>query len=95
VRLPLLFGRFPYAAKGILDRSHLRFFTVPSARAELERNGFVVERVETTTPPLEELFPSRRAKPIARVLTGTQRLGNRWWPGLFAYQIVLRARKHA
>ena len=95
VRLPLLFGRFPYAAKGILDRSHLRFFTVPSARAEIERSGFVVERVETTTAPLEELFPGRRPNLIARLLTAMQRFGNRWWPGLFAYQIVLRARKHA
>jgi SAM-dependent methyltransferase len=95
VRLPLLFGRFPYAAKGILDRSHLRFFTMPSARAELERAGFVIECAATTTAPLEELFPGRRTSVFARLLTATQRLGNRWWPGLFAYQIVLRARKRA
>jgi len=95
VRLPLLFGRFPYAAKGILDRSHVRFFTLRSARAELDRSGFVVERIETTTAPLEQLFPGRQASPLVRLLTAVQRIGNRWWPGLFAYQIVLRARKRS
>ncbi len=93
VRLALLFGRFPYAAKGILDRSHLRFYTLGSVRAELEAAGFAVERVQTTTSPLEELFAGRVATPMARLGTAFERLGNRLWTGLFAYQIVLRARK--
>jgi SAM-dependent methyltransferase len=93
VRLGLLFGRFPYAARGILDRSHLRFYTLASIRAELDRAGFVVERVEAATSPLEELFPGHAARPLARLATAAERLGVRAWRGLFAYQIVLRARK--
>jgi 2-polyprenyl-3-methyl-5-hydroxy-6-metoxy-1,4-benzoquinol methylase len=95
VRLPLLFGRFPYAAKGILDRTHLRFYTLASIRAELERLGFTVERVETTVPPLEEILAGPVLGRLARVLTRLQVLGARLWKGLFAYQIVLRARKTA
>jgi 2-polyprenyl-3-methyl-5-hydroxy-6-metoxy-1,4-benzoquinol methylase len=93
VRLALLAGRFPYAARGILDRSHLRFFTLASIRTEISRAGFVVDRMETTTPPLEQLFRGRILGSLARFLNRLQAPAARVWPGLFAYQIVLRVRK--
>ena len=37
VRLRLLFGRFDYEDSGILDRTHLRWFTFDTARAMLEQ----------------------------------------------------------
>lgn len=43
VRLGLLFGNFDYAESGILDRTHLRFFTRKTARALLEQAGYTVE----------------------------------------------------
>lgn len=93
VRLSLLAGRFPYAARGILDRSHLRFFTIASIRSELARAGFAVERMESTVPPLEQLFRGRVLGAVARGLNRVQAAAARVWPGLFAYQIVLRARR--
>ncbi|MDP4220242.1 MAG: methionine biosynthesis protein MetW [Bacteroidota bacterium] len=42
VRLGLLFGRFEYGDSGILDRTHLRFFTRQSAKALLENSGYHV-----------------------------------------------------
>jgi 2-polyprenyl-3-methyl-5-hydroxy-6-metoxy-1,4-benzoquinol methylase len=42
VRLGLLFGRFEYGDSGILDRTHLRFFTRQSAQALLENSGYHV-----------------------------------------------------
>ena len=42
VRLGLFFGRFDYTDSGILDRTHLRFFTQRSAKAMLENSGFSV-----------------------------------------------------
>lgn len=38
-RLALLFGRFDYANSGIMDRTHLRFFTFRTARALLQEAG--------------------------------------------------------
>jgi 2-polyprenyl-3-methyl-5-hydroxy-6-metoxy-1,4-benzoquinol methylase len=93
VRLPLLVGSFRYTARGILDRSHLRFYTLASIRAELERAGFAIDRIEATTPPLAEILPGRSDGALSRALDRVQSLGNRLWRELFAYQFVLRARK--
>jgi 2-polyprenyl-3-methyl-5-hydroxy-6-metoxy-1,4-benzoquinol methylase len=41
----LLLDRFEYEAEGILDRTHLRFFTPRTMRALLEGAGFSIERV--------------------------------------------------
>ncbi|HEV2099200.1 MAG TPA: class I SAM-dependent methyltransferase [Stellaceae bacterium] len=38
-RLALLFGRFDYADSGIMDRTHLRFFTFSTAQALLREAG--------------------------------------------------------
>jgi O-antigen biosynthesis protein len=43
VRLGLLRGNFSYAESGILDRTHLRFFTLESAHDLLERAGYELE----------------------------------------------------
>jgi 2-polyprenyl-3-methyl-5-hydroxy-6-metoxy-1,4-benzoquinol methylase len=62
MRLGLLFGDFTYGDSGILDRSHLRFFTRKTARALLRSAGFTIER--------EDLTPSlvRAALPLVKTL---------------------------
>ena len=92
MRLALLFGRFTYTARGILDRTHLRFYTLSSITGTLQRAGFQVDRVETTAPPFREVLPSA-VSGLARVLTRLNQLGNWTWKELFSYQFVLRARK--
>nr|WP_297705516.1 DUF3880 domain-containing protein [uncultured Butyrivibrio sp.] len=46
MQLLLLHGRFDYEDEGILDRTHLRFFTRDTAIKMLESSGFNVERIE-------------------------------------------------
>ncbi len=41
----LLLKDWPYADEGILDRTHLRFFTEKSLRRTFVQNGFIVERL--------------------------------------------------
>jgi len=41
-RLALLFGRFDYADSGIMDRTHLRFFTFSTAQALLREAGLAI-----------------------------------------------------
>src|SRR6266446_4013085 len=43
-RLRLFFGRFDYTDSGVLDRTHLRFFTFRTVRRLLAGSGFTVIR---------------------------------------------------
>jgi 2-polyprenyl-3-methyl-5-hydroxy-6-metoxy-1,4-benzoquinol methylase/glycosyltransferase involved in cell wall biosynthesis len=70
VRLALLSGRFPYGDGGLLDRTHLRFFTRQTAEELLENSGFAVghvERIENIPldPSLFEVPYDPRAVPAA------------------------------
>jgi SAM-dependent methyltransferase len=42
----LLRGRWDYADEGVLDRTHLRFFTLPTIEELFARNGMAVETVD-------------------------------------------------
>lgn len=42
IRLRLLRGRFDYEESGILDRTHLHFYTLRSARSMLESGGLMI-----------------------------------------------------
>jgi SAM-dependent methyltransferase len=92
VRLGLLFGRFPAADRGILDRTHLRFFTRRTGRELLEQNGFRVVRETATAMPVELAFPFLGRPPLASAVRGAARLLSASWPGMFGYQFVYEAR---
>lgn len=64
VRLSMLFGRFHYAESGVLDRTHLRFFTRSSAVRMLRDAGLEPFR-RTYNPGLVRPFV-----PIARRILG-------------------------
>jgi len=45
--LKILFDRFEYESSGILDKTHLRFFTMRTIRGMLSDTGYHIERVKT------------------------------------------------
>ena len=88
MRLSLMLGRFDYTDRGILDRTHLRFFTARSAAALLEGTGVRLLRRRVTAVPLpvlSDLFSPGR--PLAPVHALNARVTEAW-PGLLAYQFV-------
>jgi len=91
IRAALLAGRFAYADRGILDRTHLRFFTRSSAVALLEEAGFSVRAVEPTAMPYELALPALGAAPWSGPVRGFAAASARVWPTLFGYQFVLEA----
>ena len=64
VRLAHLFGRWNYDETGVLDRTHLRFFTRRSARWLIEQAGLEIART-TYNPGLVRPFV-----PLAKKLAG-------------------------
>jgi 2-polyprenyl-3-methyl-5-hydroxy-6-metoxy-1,4-benzoquinol methylase len=45
IRLNLLLGRFEYTQMGILDKTHLRLYTLASAKKMIKESGLVVEKI--------------------------------------------------
>lgn len=83
IRLSLLGGSFRYRDRGILDRTHLRFFTAKTLAEAVEEAGYRVEKLQAAVP-----VPGVRQYRLARL---THRLGN-VRPGFFAYNLVVTAR---
>lgn len=55
VRLALLQGRFEYAELGLLDNTHLRFFTRKTVQELFGRSGYVIDVIDrTTVSPLSD-----------------------------------------
>ena len=73
MRLGLLRGNFTYAESGILDRTHLRFFTMETAHRLIEDAGYELEESDVAGYSLPQWLI-------------------RFFPGLLAVQIVMRAR---
>ena len=91
VRMALLCGQFRYAERGILDRTHLRFFTRSSARRLLNSNGYEVLETKSTVMPLELALGISPRNPVLVALTFCLRLATFCLPGLLGYQTILVA----
>jgi 2-polyprenyl-3-methyl-5-hydroxy-6-metoxy-1,4-benzoquinol methylase len=95
VRLLMLLGKFEYTDRGILDRTHVRFYTRASARKLLEDSGYEVVKHKMTIIPAELAMgmPDRNllVKAVQFLLIGLTAI----LPGLFGYQSFLVARKRS
>jgi SAM-dependent methyltransferase len=93
MRRALLAGRWEYTRDGLLDRTHLRFFTFPTAQALIRDAGFTLEEWWVTMPSV----------PLAGKLLAwppTRPLAARWidawtrrFPNLCGAQFLFRARR--
>ena len=91
IRLALAAGRFRYAERGILDRTHLRFFTRATGRELLERAGFRVAAVEATAMPYELALPALARPPWSAAVRAFSGASAGLLPTLFGYQFVFEA----
>ena len=93
VRSALFWGSFDYEESGLMDATHLRWFTRQTIRELLERLGFEVTALRCTVniglPSYSQRAPWRWMRPgLRRRLVG--RLAA-LWPGLFGCQHIVRA----
>jgi SAM-dependent methyltransferase len=92
VRLSLLLGRFEYAGRGILDRTHVRFFTERSLRALLADAGLRVVHLEPTPVPLPQVVPPRFHGAWLDGVHAASAAAARAFRRLLGYQFVIVAR---
>jgi methionine biosynthesis protein MetW len=85
IRLNLLLGRFDYQPMGIMDESHLRFFTIKTATELFEAARYRIESMD-----------HRYSLPVFRIrkfFGGTvAKLFGPMFPGLLSYQMIIKAR---
>lgn len=93
IRLRLLTGGFDYADRGILDRTHLRFFTARSLRAFLDEAGLAIQRFTATPVPLYQVLPPRWHQPWLAPVHGLSAWTARRLPRLLGYQFIVLAER--
>ena len=81
-------GGFDYDQRGILDATHLRFFTRRSIRRLVERSGYTVRRMEPVGLPLDALGLGRTSGQVIRLV---DHFLVTLWPTMFGYQFILEA----
>ena len=89
IRWSLLWGRFEYTERGILDRTHFRFFTRSSIYKLFQSVGLNVDQLAPTPIPLPLVNPIFEEGHLLWFLHRVNSLTARLFPALFGYQIIL------
>lgn len=93
IRLNLLFGNFDYTDRGILDKTHLRFFTQRTAKQMIVASGLKVLKIIPTPIPLPLVHPFFKDSALGiglhRLLANLTKI----LPRLLGYQFVFIATK--
>jgi len=93
MRLQLLLGSFNYRDRGILDRTHLRFFTLRSFRNLLADSGLKTVEMSASPVPLPLVVPERYHGRLLNTVHAASAALVRLWKSMFAYQFIAFARK--
>ena len=81
-------GMFDYDQRGILDATHLRFFTRKSIGKLVQRSGYSVRRMEPVGLPLDALgMEGTKAKTVRLI----DHFLVTMWPTMFGYQTIVEA----
>jgi methionine biosynthesis protein MetW len=93
VRLDLMLGRFDYRELGIMDATHLRWFTADTLEKLFQASGFrIVKHAGSTGLWMSDYAERRPWKWLAsHRRQQLVRFGLKHWPGLFACQHVVKA----
>jgi SAM-dependent methyltransferase len=88
-RVRVALGLFGYDRRGVLDQTHLRFFTRSSLRRFVRGRGFdILGQTYTGLPLVSSSVGTRMLRKIDNWLAHA-------WPTFFGYQLILRLTPHA
>jgi len=93
VRLMLLFGYFPYYERGILDHTHLQFFTRERLRTMLSGTGYRIIDEAVSLPPAEFVLPKKIwDNKVYAFLNRLHYQIAQFLPGFWGYQLLTRVK---
>ncbi|MBT4258075.1 class I SAM-dependent methyltransferase [archaeon] len=88
IRFQLLFGKWDYKKSGILDKTHLRFFTKKTMKLLFENKGYKIIKIDST--PGFEFFCLYHFKILKRIKENLCNI----YPSLFANQFIILSKKN-
>lgn len=92
IRFLLLFGKFDYSDRGIMDRTHLRFFTLKTAKKLLSESGYKCLSIDYRFDfPFYSRSLARHTIYLGGFLTSFLK---RFYPTLFAMQFIFSAKPY-
>ena len=92
IRISLLFGRFNYALRGLLDKTHVHLYTKKTLLDLMRNNNLKVIKKQYTIIPYVLAFPSLKNSPFLKIINFFSYGLAKLWPTLFAYQFILEAK---
>ena len=94
IRLSLLLGNWNYTERGILDKTHLQFFTRKTILQMLAKLNLKVENIWSTPIPLEKVSPFFENSILGRMIYRLLKIATDIFPTVLGYQFVITARKN-
>jgi hypothetical protein len=77
--------------RGILDKTHLHFFTRDTAKHLLKAADLRIQRISPTGIPIDELWRTGEGNPVYDLLVRIQHVLIGLQPRLFANQFIIEA----
>ena len=93
VRLRLLFGNFDYEVRGIMDKTHLRFFTLKTFRQLAKHSGLKIIKEDFTPIPLPMVHDAFAEDNLLHIFHRINYLSTKIMPKLLCFQFILYCSK--
>ncbi len=93
VRVQFCLGRFEYTERGILDATHLRFFTLTSFRRLLQQADLETLHLTATPAPVHLVIPEHFHGRTLNAVHAVSAFAAKNWKAMFGYQFVAVTRR--
>ena len=93
IRLKLLFGNFDYEKRGIMDNTHVRFFTLKTFRQLAKQSNLKIIKEDFTPIPLPMVSSVFEEGKALNILHRLNYMKTRIFPKLLSFQLILYCRK--